>query len=265
MLRRRDNPWLALLLLGLLAAVTPLHAATPEEEGLAIVTEAERRDTGWKDVKAEMVMTLTNRHGESSTRAVRIQMLEKTGGDLGLSIFDSPADVRGTAMLTHSHATEPDDQWMYLPALGRVKRIASRNKSGPFMGSEFAFEDLGSQEIAKYTYRFVGSERVGDADCFVIERRPAYEYSGYTRQVVWLDKELYQPRKIDYYDRKDTLLKTQVFSEYQRYLERYHRAGAMHMVNHQTGKETHLEWKDYHFGNGLSENDFTESRLSRIR
>ena len=97
-----------------------------------------------------MVMTLKNRAGKTSRRIIRIKTLESKGdGDKSLSLFDEPADVKGTSMLTYSHGLKPDDQWLYLPALKRVKRINSRNKSGPFMGSEFAFEDLGSQEVEK--------------------------------------------------------------------------------------------------------------------
>ncbi len=98
-----------------------------------------------------------------------------------------------------------------LPALKRVKRISSRNKSGPFMGSEFAFEDLGSQEVAKYTYKWLHDEEYNSLDCFVLERRPAYEHSGYTRQEVWVDKAEYRIQKVKYYDRKNSLLKTQTF------------------------------------------------------
>ena len=64
-----------------------------------------------------------------------------------------PKDVKGTATLTFTHKVGPDDQWLYLPALKRVKRITSENRSGSFVGSEFAYEDLGSQELEKYSKR----------------------------------------------------------------------------------------------------------------
>ena len=81
---------------------------------------------------ADMKMILKNRAGNTSVRTIRTKTLEVSGdGDKSLSIFDEPADVKGTAMLTYSHGLEPDDQWLYLPAIKRVKRISSRNKSGP--------------------------------------------------------------------------------------------------------------------------------------
>ena len=130
-------------------------AETPEEKGFAIAVAADKRDTGFVTQTADLVMTLRNRQGQESTRYIRTRTLEVEGdGDKALSIFDRPADIKHTAVLTFSHGLEPDDQWLYLPALKRVKRINSRNKSGPFVGSEFAFEDLGSQEVEKYSYKY---------------------------------------------------------------------------------------------------------------
>lgn len=248
----------------LMLSFTQIHAETPEEKGLAIAKEADLRDTGWGDSKANMVMTLRNKQGDESVRQVRNKSMEVSGdGDKGLSIFDEPADVKGTAMLTWSHALEPDDQWLYLPALKRVKRISSKNKSGPFMGSEFAYEDIASQEVAKYTYKYLRDETLNGLDCFVSERYPAYEHSGYTRQVVWIDKEHYRPQQIVFYDRKNAELKTLTFKDYHQYLDKYWRAHSMFMENHQTGKTTLLEWKDYEFGNGFTDRDFDNNTLKR--
>ena len=128
---------------------------TGEQKGLLIATESERRDNGFGDHSSDMTMTLRNQHGDEVTRYLRINTLEVVGdGDKSLTIFDRPADIKGTALLTFSHKKGPDDQWLYLPALKRVKRISSGNKSGAFMGSEFAYEDLSSQEVEKYTYKF---------------------------------------------------------------------------------------------------------------
>ena len=248
----------------------PVHSASADDasvkRGLEIAREADRRDTGFGDFTANMVMELRNKQGDVSSRTIRLQTLEVIGdGDKSMSIFDSPADVKGTAFLTYSHAIEPDEQWLYLPALKRVKRINSKNKSGPFMGSEFAYEDLASQEVEKYSYKYLRDEVFNGADCFVMERYPAYEHSGYTRQVAWINKEKYVPEKIEFYDRKNDLLKTLVNSNYQQYLGQYWRAGEMLMENHQTGKSTYLKWQDYKFRNGLSDNDFSRNSLKRAR
>jgi len=254
-----------LILLAALIAPALAAAQSAEDRGLQIVRAADAYDRGFADFAADMTMTLKNRAGDTSRRLIRIETLEVEGdGDRSLSIFDEPADVKGTKMLTYSHGLEPDDQWLYLPALKRVKRISSRNKSGPFMGSTFAFEDLGSQEVEKFTYRYLRDEPCGEFVCHVIEFFPAYEYSGYTREVVWMDGEAYRVFKVDYYDRKKTLLKTLTTSEFKQYLGHYWRPGRMEMVDHQTGKSTLLEWSNYRFRTGLDEADFRSQALKRI-
>ncbi len=255
-------------LLILLLILLPLSAIaqTPEERGLEIAREADRRDTGWGDMQATLEMILRNRRGDESRRQIRSRALEVEGdGDKTLIVFDSPADVKGTAFLSYTHATRPDDQWLYLPALRRVKRISSANKSGPFMGSEFAYEDISSQELEKYTYRYLREEVVDGRKTFVIERIPQYAHSGYTRQIVWIDQEMYQPLKVEFYDRKNSLLKTLTYHDYRQYLDRYWRPARMEMVNHQTGKSTTLLWKDYRFRTGLRPRDFDRNALKRAR
>jgi len=242
------------------------YAETPEEKGLAIANEADKRDTGWTDQVADMSMLLKNKQGDSSERVMQITTLEvPDDGDKSLITFDSPKDIKGTAFLSHTHSLTPDDQWLYLPALKRVKRISSSNKSGPFVGSEYAYEDLSSQEVEKYKYKWLRDETIDGRDSFVIERFPQYEHSGYTRQIVWLDKEMYQPLKLEFFDRKNSQLKTLLFLDYKQYLEQYWRPGSMQMTNHQNGKSTTLSWTDYKFKNGLDDRDFDKNTLKRAR
>ena len=256
--------------LGITLAALTLAGFTAEDpdidRGREIVLEAEKRDAGWQDQSAELKMVLRNRHGEESTRELRSRLLEVDGdGDKLLVMFDRPRDVKGTAFLTYTHESGPDDQWLYLPALKRVKRIASNNKSGPFMGSEFAYEDLASQEVEKYTYRYVKDDRANGHDCFVVERIPVDEDSGYTRQLVWYDQKEFRPEKVEFYDRKDELLKTLTYTGYRQYLDQYWRADETFMQNHQTGKSTALAWASYEFQTGFSDRDFDRNSLKRAR
>ena len=256
----------SLIVLTCIALPMTAFAQSPEEKGLEVAMAAKAYDKGFTDFTANMVMTLKNKSGQTSKRLIRIRTLEVEGdGDKSLSIFDEPADVKGTKMLTYSHGLEPDDQWLYLPALKKVKRISSRNKSGPFMGSTYAFEDLGSQEVEKYTYKYLREEPCGELTCYVIERYPAYKFSGYTRQVAWIDTEGYRLVRAEFYDRKKSLLKTLTSSNFQQYLGHYWRPGQMDMVNHQNGKSTLLEWTDYRFKTGLGDGDFRSQTLKRIK
>jgi outer membrane lipoprotein-sorting protein len=247
-----------------------VHAETAEQKGMTIAKLVDSHDQGWGDTSSSMKMVLRNRQGEESIRAIRIKNLEIIGdGDKGLTIFDNPRDVKGTAFLSFSHVTKPDDQWLFLPALKRVKRISSANKSGPFMGSQFSFEDIASFEVDKYSYKFLKEDKLifenSSIDTLVIENYPLYEYSGYTRQVVWIDKKRFIPLKVEYYDRKNDLLKTLTFNNYKQYLGKYWRAHNQHMKNHQNGKTTVLTFSEFKFQNGYTSRDFERTSLKRAR
>ncbi len=241
---------------------------TPEaQKGYDISARADRTDNGFGDSRVSARMVLTNRAGQQTVREFSFQTLEKEDesvGDKSLVVFDSPRDVEGTALLSHAKILDPDDQWLYLPALKRVKRISSRNKSGAFVGSEFAFEDFTITELNKFTYSYVGEEEIDGMMTDVVDRFPRYENSGYTKQKSWVDQEIFQVRKVEFYDRKDALLKTLTLSDYRDY-DGIWRAHSLKMINAQNGKETELVYDDFTFKSGLDENDFEQGVLTRLR
>ena len=151
-------------------------------------------------------------------------------------VFDSPNDIKGTALLSHARILDPDDQWLFLPALERVKRIASANKSGPFVGSEFAFEDFTALELNKYDYVWLREETVDGIPMDVVERSPRYENSGYSRQVSWIDQDVHQVRRVEFYDRRGDLLKTLELNDYREY-DGVWRSHRMEMIKSSDGQE----------------------------
>jgi outer membrane lipoprotein-sorting protein len=263
----RNGSILAIVIM-LAATGSVVAAEDPVTWGEAIARKADSRDRGYGDSKAVLVMILEDRKGRIRERRLNIQTLEapdEKEGEKSLVIFDEPRDIKGTALLSYAHVLEPDDQWLYLPALKRVKRISSINKSGSFVGSEFAYEDITGQEFGKYSYKWLRDEPCGDLECFVVERRPQYENSGYTRLVTWYDKTEYRIQRIDYYDLKDKFLKTLTFSEYRQYLGRFWRPQRLVMDNDRTGRTTRLLYENYEFQTGLNENDFSQGSLKRAR
>jgi len=247
---------------------SPAAAGTTEEEGFRIAARSDRTDVGFGESKVELRMILRNAAGQESTRSLRISTLEKPDenvGDKSLVLFDTPRDIEGTALLSHAKILDPDDQWLYLPALKRVKRISSSNKSGPFVGSEFAFEDFTAIELNKFDYKQVDVETCGALQCDVLERLPRYENSGYTKQVAWVDQTDFQIRKVEFYDRRGDLLKVLELKEYRQYDNGVWRAHLMSMSNVQTNKQTDLVYGDFSFNAGLGEDDFVKGRLSRLR
>ena len=240
-----------------------VQAATPEERGLQIAQNAEKANNGFTSETSSMTMELINSQGDKTTRKMASRVLEMShDGDRSLITFEWPADVKGTRMLTWSHKTKTDDQWLYLPSLGRVKRISSRNKSGSFMGSEFAYEDLGSQETEKYTqYKYLGDDSVDGRKTWKLHRVPTERRSGYSKQIVWMDVEYQNALKIEFYDRKGELLKTMKLTGYKQY-GTYWRASRIDVVNHQTRKKSVLTWSDRSLGTEVDETEFESESLS---
>ena len=256
----------ALAWLCLADATALAQEETPEEKGLRIAREASERNDGFGDFTAGLTMVLRDRQGRESVRRMRFKVLEVTGdGDKSLFVFDQPRDVQGTALLTHAHVNTLDDQWLYLPALKRVKRISASTRSGSFMGSEFSYEDMSQPELEEFTYRYLRDEPCGELDCTVTEQVPLDEKSGYSRKVVWQDTGEFRIWKVELYDRKASHLKTLTFTDYRQYLDRYWRAGEQTMVNHLTGASTVLHWTDFRFRTELDDREFTQTALRRVR
>ena len=249
-------------------AITPTRGETVEQKkGFDIAARSDRSDRGFGDSDVKLEMILRNAAGEQTSRNLRIATLEipnESVGDRSLVVFSSPRDIEGTALLSHAQILEPDDQWLYLPSIKRVKRVSSANKSGPFVGSEFAFEDFTSLELNKFDYLWLREEACDGFRCDVVERIPRYENSGYTKQIVWIDQDVFQVRKVEFYDRRGDLLKILTLNDYRNYKGVW-RAHKLDMTNEQTGKSTSLVYHGYMFGVGLSDQDFVKGKLKRLR
>jgi outer membrane lipoprotein-sorting protein len=253
-------------------AAAPQFPAEAKAKGREITAQSVRSDAGFGDTQSQMIMRLMGDGGEVSERTLRMNVLEGAGDDTGdrsIIAFDTPKDVQGTVLLTHTHILSADDQWIYIPAIARVKRISSANKAGPFLGSEFAYEDLTAQELGKYEYLWLRDEPCPAPDgalrCFVVQRTPLYENSGYKRQIAWIDATHFQFRKIEFYNREDRLLKTLTLAKYRLHNERFWRPLELVMVNHQSGRSTKLNVNEVKFKAGLTETDFTEQAMERLR
>lgn len=246
------------------------------QRGRALAEALDTKDEGYQDAVAQLAMVIRNRSGEETRRELTVKILEQPDdGDYSLMRFEFPADIRGTALLTQPNHKGEDRQWLFMPSINRVRRISSRNKSGPFVGSEFSFEDLSDHSVDDYEYRHLGKEgcelsldhddgeRTLETQCERLERVPKDTHSGYSKEVVTIEPENYRIVKIEYYDRRGSLLK--VFSTYRFKLfdDLYWRPLRVEMNNVQTGRATELHYDQLEFGTGLSDSDFHRSSLSR--
>ncbi|MEM9288195.1 MAG: outer membrane lipoprotein-sorting protein [Pseudomonadota bacterium] len=255
-------PFLGSIALLFLAANAPEPSALVR--GQEIAEEADRRESGFVDSVASVEMVLQDASGKEARRFLTIKTREgadKASGQKSLVLFHKPLDVKGTALLTHAEITQADQQWLYLPAIKRVKRVPSTNRAGPFMASEFSYEDMLPPEIERYQHHYQATVRCGAQSCFKLERVPLDPESGYRKQIAYLDTEHYRLQRVDYFDTKDTHFKTLFFQDYRQYEGRFWRALQMTMVNHRSGKTTYLLWDTFAFGNGFSDADFSQVAL----
>jgi outer membrane lipoprotein-sorting protein len=263
-LKHKITGYLLLAGLSLLTSNTVL-AITPEQKGLQIAHEMDKRDSGWRNYSADLKMVLMNKNKDKSIRKIKTKMLEvKNDGDKSLMLFQAPADVRNTVFLSVSHKSGPDDQWLYLPALKRVKRISSSSKGGAFMGSEFSYEDMSSQEPEKYNFRYLRDDKYKGRDVYVVERTPKDKHSIYSKNILWVDKKYFINWKIEYFNRRGTHLKTLSFLKYKRFLKKYWRSRKMYMVNHRSKKSTILGWSSFKFRSKITNRDFNPRNLSHF-
>lgn len=257
-----------LLLTVLLVSAGPgaVPAQSPEQKGRQIAEAADAAMSGYADFTVSGEMTLQTAGGGASTRRFEMKSIELEGGQetRSLLVFDWPGDIRGTALLTHAFQNRQDAQWLYLPSVGRVKKISGSGRSGSFVGSEFAYEDMVEQDVSNYSHVWIRDEACpnGGGQCHVIQRTPQYS-SGYSQQIAWIDTagKLYQT--IQYFDRRGQLNKTLAISGYRVHNSRFPRPARMVMDNHQTGKRTILDWKDYRFNTGLHSGQFTQQAMTR--
>ncbi|NOY25386.1 MAG: outer membrane lipoprotein-sorting protein [Oligoflexia bacterium] len=174
----------------------PAVAITPDEtDPAAIMAAVEGRATADHQT-ARLQITIRDKAGRERTRTVQTRSMKFDQGNKQLLIFEAPADVRGAGLLSvdYSAADATDDQWLYLPSLGRSIRIASGDKSGSFMGTDLTYSDMTTKDPDAYTYTMVDAN--GDVDgepCWVIEARPATDKekaeTGYLKTQLWVSKQ----------------------------------------------------------------------------
>lgn len=253
-----------------------VFSSSDAEKGRALAIKLDQRDEGFRSSNARLTMIIKNRNGGSTSRKLQLKVLENTAeGNLSLMEFDFPADIRGTALLTHPKQASSDDQWLFLPSINRVKRISSRNKSGAFVSSEFAFEDLSDTHVDDFTYVYLGQiscavsltessqEMPQESTCDELERIPLDKNSGYSKQKLLIDTEFFRVLGIEYFDVRGKLLKRLTAKQFSLFEKEYWRPLRVQMENVQTGKTTELAYEDLVFGLDMTESDFSRVKLGR--
>ena len=218
----------------------------PSLYGQQLAVYNDQRNAGWVDEVAQGRMTLFDADGDSVERSFSRMVLEGAqAGDRLIIRFASPAEIKGVAALTHENSGSSDDNWLYLPANQRVRRISGANNTASFQGTEFTYEDLSNLDPHEYAWRFVRETTIrrGDEEIpvFQLTARPTYADTGYSKLVVYLHRTAWRQERVEYFDLAGKLLKTRESSGWLQHHERFWRAHRIEMANHQTGKRTLLE------------------------
>ncbi len=255
------------LLMGLLAM--GLAQADPAR-GQAVAEAEYAASHGYVDLDVELEMELRSANGKAAVRKLRLRQMETAGSQVKtLVVFDLPKAIADTALLTWSNRESDDDQWLFLPSIKRVKKIASKDRSGPFVGSTFAYEDLTDYAVDEFAYHWLRQEACERLVCDVVERKRKDTYSGYARELVSIDSTDHRIRRVEYFDRDDKPLKTLVAEDFASYTtggRKFVQPHLLTMTNVQTGRSTLLRWSPYRYGTGLNETrDFSTNALRRVR
>lgn len=252
---------LSILIMLIVASITGF--AQSNITGLQIIEKVYNRPTG-KDQTAELTMSLINSRGDERVR--KIQQFTKDYGDMEKKImfFKSPADVRNTSFMNWSYddETKDDDQWIYLPALKKVKRISSDSKSDYFMGSDFTYDDLGDRHPSKDVHTLIGEEVIDGETCYVVESVPKEEDYMYSRTVTWIIKDKWIGLKKDFYDEDEELLKTLRVKKYDN-ISGYWIILSTEMHNVQKDHRTQMQLSNVQLDKGIADTQFTERMMRR--
>lgn len=231
------------------------------QSSLEIAKKSYEVMSGYMSSVSQTTMVLKNTQGAENIRKLEIKKLENSDGDKSFLSFLYPNDIKGTQLLTFESIGDNDKQWLYLPALKRVKRISSSNKSGSFMASEFSYEDIASQNYKNYTYEKRVEKIINDGiEYFKLTRIPVDKNSGYSKQIIYISTATHLIRFGEYYDKQNRLLKNISFLKYTK-IDGIYRVQTIEMQNVQNGKSSILIWDTDEIKVGLDDKDFSKRAL----
>jgi outer membrane lipoprotein-sorting protein len=231
--------------------------------GLEVIQKVYDRPTG-NDMTGNLIMTIENSRGNQRVRKIKQFVKTVKNGEKKIMYFLSPADVKNTSFMTWSYddASKSDDQWIYLPALKKVKRISSDSKGDYFMGSDFTYDDLGDRHPLDDTHTILREEVINEKETIVIESVPKDEEYMYARTVTWVVKDSWIGLKKEFYDEDDELLKILTVDDQQSFKDVIILT-KVKMKNVQRNQFTIMEFSDVQIDTGIPSNKFTERMMKR--
>jgi hypothetical protein len=248
-------------------ATQPARGAASAE---AVVREAQDRETG-RDSRAEMRMRLFDRQGRMRERVMTLSTKRGSGrtGDRTLVRFSSPGDIRNTGFLVWESPGKDDERFLFLPALGRVRRISGAEKQESFVGSDLSYEDIGGRQVADYTYTFTDERASWTApdgtrrDAWVVESRAKDARALHPRSLSTILKDSLVMVHAEEFDRHGERAK--VFDV--RRLEKVDGIWtvlALSVTNERARTRTELDTTSIRYNVGLTDDDLSRRRLEQV-
>ncbi len=254
-------------------AVIAIPAAAYSEDAYQIVMKSYNLDQG-KDSKTDMKMELESKGKKDREREITTWRLERGDEDKSLMYFRTPESVRGTGFLVWEHKNKDDDQWLYLPAFKKVRRISASEKDKSFMGTDFTYNDVTQPHPDEFTHKLLGSETAEGSDCWKIESihktftgDPAYkdwDKYQYSKTISWTRKDNYVTVKAVMYDKKGQECKLFRAGDVRK-VDGIWTAHVLEMENIKEKHKTILTITGIKYNTGVNDGFFTERELVKPR
>jgi hypothetical protein len=190
-------------------------AASLNAQDAASIVDASRNRIDADTVSTRARMVITAKNGSTTERVIdQYGKDDAQGKSRTVIVFQQPAGVKGTRFLTLENAGGDDDQWIFLPSLGKVRRIASSEGGGSFMGTDISYADLSaaSRDAGEDTHTLLREEQYEGTSCYIIQSVPKDASYQYAKMLSWIDTATLVNYKIEAYDQRGTLVKTLVSS-----------------------------------------------------
>jgi len=216
------------------------------------------------DQTSNLTMTLINKSGKERIRKIKQFTKDMSDMEKSIMFFLSPADIKNTSFMNWSYNDEnkSDDQWIYLPALKKTKRISSDSKSDYFMGSDFTYDDLGDRKLDDDTHKLLREETLDGVDYYVVESIPKDEDYMYSQTITWIRKDNFIGLKKEFYDEDEELLKILHINKFEE-VSGFLIITNSEMQNVQNDHKTKMILSDIKINTGIVDSKFTERMMTR--
>ncbi|KAB2846672.1 MAG: outer membrane lipoprotein-sorting protein [Melioribacteraceae bacterium] len=216
------------------------------------------------DMTSDLTMSLINSRGDERIREIKQYSKDYGKEEKKIMFFLSPADVKNTSFMNWSYEEEgrDDDQWIYLPALKKIKRISSDSKSDYFMGSDFTYDDLGDRHPSEDAHKLIREEIINNEKCYVVESYPKEKEYMYSKTITWISKDKWIGLRKEFYDEDGVHLKTLSVEKYEK-IDRFWVILNSTMHNLQKDHKTLMILKNVKINSGIDDGYFTERIMKR--